>query len=421
LVKSVPPLRHVVASLPAVRAITCAALWSVLTAVAVLPGIDLPLRRIWPLILAAAICRTGRIVSTRLPSVERTFAGLSLCADALLLTGLLDITGGPFNPFIVLYVVFVWLAAADLSRAWAGAVAVIALTASSWLVMDHLQHLGAEHHRLNDFPTHLFTMWLSGVAVAELVVHYVSLANRAIAERQREADEAKARALRSEHVASLMTLAAGAAHELSTPLGTIALAARELERAAGRQPGSAAFKEDARLIRTEVDRCQIILERMSGRAGSGVPEVRPLVPPDELARLAAAALTDAHRHRLDVQLAEGSSSLVAVPEAAGAISSLLKNAFDASADDSRVVLRIVPNGSTLHIEVRDRGCGMSPEVMRRAGEPFFTTKKAGRGLGLGVFLARTFAERTGGMLWFEQDGGTVAILELPARSEVAVA
>jgi two-component system sensor histidine kinase RegB len=64
---------------------------------------------------------------------------------------------------------------------------------------------------------------------------------------------------------------------------------------------------------------------------------------------------------------------------------------------------------------------MSDEVLRRAGEPFCTPKEAGRGLGLGVFLARTFAERAGGMLWFERSGGTIAILEIPGTSEAAVA
>jgi two-component system sensor histidine kinase RegB len=418
--KSGPDMRHVVASLPMLRVMTCALLWAVLGTVVLLPPLDLPLGRIWPLILGAAAFRTLRVVVSR-RSHERTLDGLSLCADALLLTGLLDITGGPFNPFIVLYVVFAWLAGAAVSRAWAGVVGAIAVTGSAWLVVDHVRHLGAEHHRLNDFPTHLFTMWISGMAIAELVVHYVGLASRAIADRQREADEAKARALRSEHLASLMTLAAGAAHELSTPLSTIALAARELERASSREPGAAGLSEDARLIRTEVDRCQVILEKMSGRAGNGVPDVRSFVPPAELAHLAAAALTDAQRQRLQIQVADELSRSPASAEAADAVSSLLKNAFDASNDNSPVVLRIRPRASMIRIEVHDRGSGMSDAVMRRAGEPFFTTKEAGRGLGLGIFLARTFAERAGGMLWFERTGGTVAILEIPARDEAAVA
>jgi two-component system, sensor histidine kinase RegB len=202
---------------------------------------------------------------------------------------MLDITGGPFNPFILMYGILVWLAAAAVSRTWAAIVGVVALTGSAWLVTDHLQNFGAEHHRLNDFPTHLFTTWMSGVAIAELAVHYVTLANRAIAERQRDADEARARAIRSEHLASLMTLAAGAAHELSTPLGTIAVAARELERASSRQ-GPASLVDDARLIRTEVDRCQFILSRLSGRAGSGIPDEPALLPPAALAHRAAEGL-----------------------------------------------------------------------------------------------------------------------------------
>ena len=76
----------------------------------------------------------------------------------------------------------------------------------------------------------------------------------------------------------------------------------------------------------------------------------------------------------------------------------------------------------VRIEVHDRGAGMSPEVRRRVGEPFYTTKEPGRGLGLGLFLTRTFAERSGGTLQFDSDNGTTAILEIPARAvEVTLA
>jgi two-component system sensor histidine kinase RegB len=71
------------------------------------------------------------------------------------------------------------------------------------------------------------------------------------------------------------------------------------------------------------------------------------------------------------------------------------------------------------IEVRDRGAGMPLETRLRAGEPFFTTKEAGKGLGLGLFLVRTFAERSGGTLDFDVGEGTTAILEIPALSDEA--
>ena len=97
-----------------------------------------------------------------------------------------------------------------------------------------------------------------------------------------------------------------------------------------------------------------------------------------------------------------------------AISSLLKNAFDASAQAEGVVLRFGVRHAMVRIEVRDRGTGMSPDAKRRAGEPFFTTKQPGHGLGLGLFLVRTFAERSGGTLEFDGVAGTTAILEIPA-------
>src|SRR5207249_3370837 len=160
-----------------------------------------------------------------------------------------------------------------LSPRWGVLVALVSTVGFGWLVLDHVNAEMAEHHRLNDFPTHLFTMWLAGAAIAELVAHYVSRARAALALRQQQVDEARGRALRSEHLAALTTLAAGAAHELSTPLATIAVAARELERHADRLsrelPPVEPLKDDAKLIRTEVDRCQVILDGMSGRAPDG--------------------------------------------------------------------------------------------------------------------------------------------------------
>jgi len=360
--------------------------------------------------------------------VPRPLQGLAWCADAALLTGLLDITGGPFNPFIVMFVTYVWLAAVTVSPPWAVLVTVVSAIGFAWLVVDHVQAESVAHHRLNDFPAHLFTMWFAGAAIAELVAHYVSRARAALAQRQQELDDARERALRSEHLASLATLAAGAAHELSTPLATIAVASRELERQAQRLsetlPLVEPLKEDARLIRTEVDRCQVILDTMSGRASEGVASAADPLPADAIANLVRSRLSDEHRSRLRVSIESG-ASVPAAPGAAmvQAISSLLRNAFDASDPTSDVSLRFEQRGGMVRIEVRDRGAGMSPEVLRRAGEPFYTTKPAGHGMGLGLFLTRTFAERSGGALYFDTADGTTAVLEIPAvpGKEIALA
>ncbi|MEO5896426.1 MAG: ATP-binding protein [Vicinamibacterales bacterium] len=420
-------VRHVVAWLPVVRWGICLLLWAAVTVVWLLPHLELSLRAIAPLGLTAAICRTLVVlVSRRGEPVPAFWLGLALCADAALLTGLLDITGGLFNPFIVMYVTYVWLAAVTVSPAWGVVVSATCAVGFGWLVVDHLAAEMATHHRLNDFPAHLFTMALAGAAIAELVAHYVGRARAELAQRQRELDEARDRALRSEHLAALTTLAAGAAHELSTPLATIAVAARELERNANRLsaqfPPVAPLNEDARLIRTEVDRCRVILDGMSGRAQGGSPLAAEPMAPSVLAQLVRGRLSEERQDRFCVEI-EPAAAAPAVAGAAmvQALSTLLANAFEASGPASTVSLRFLQRGAMVRVEVHDRGSGMSPEVRRRAGEPFFTTKETGYGLGLGLFLTRTFAERSGGTLHFETNDGTTAILEIPAASAAGVA
>jgi two-component system sensor histidine kinase RegB len=414
-------VRHVVAWLQPVRWITCIALWTVLAVAWLFPHLDLSLRDIRVLGLTAAICRTLVAVtyhqSGRVPAA---FFGLAFASDAVLLTGLVDITGGPFNPFIVIYAAYVWAAAVVVSPVWAAAVNLVSLGGFGWLVVDHLRAELMEHHRLNDFPTHMFTMWFAGAGVAELVAHYVARARAALAHQQAQVNEARERASRSERLASLTTLAAGAAHELSTPLATIAVAARELELNAAHvaepQPVGAALRDDARLIRSELDRCQAILDGMSGRAGAGVPATLEPLTPVAIARLVQERLAAARRQRLDIEIAPDAPSPSATgAELVQAISSLLKNAFEASSGDDRVTLRFAARNGMVRIEVRDRGLGMTADTQRRVGEPFFTTKEPGHGLGLGLFLVRTFAERSGGTLDFDVREGTTAILEVPAR------
>ncbi len=341
----------------------------------------------------------------------------------MLLAGLLDITGGPFNPFIVVFATYVWWATVSLSPRAGVLVSLVSALGFGWLVVDHVHAGMAEHHRLNDFPAHLFTMWFSGAAIAELVAHYVARARLTLAQRQRQLDDARDRAARSERLSSLTTLAAGAAHELSTPLATIAVAARELDRNAARVSETttvgAALRDDARLIRAELDRCQRILDGMSGRAGGDLTTLEPMAP-NSIARLIRDRLNEDHRQRLVVEIDPDAS----VPSATGAelvqaIGSLIRNAFDASAGDEKVFLRFGARDTVSRIEVRDRGTGMSADERRRAGEPFYTTKEPGRGLGLGLFLVRTFVERAGGTLEFNDGNGTTAILELPALAREA--
>jgi two-component system, sensor histidine kinase RegB len=419
MVRSDSEVRHVVAWLPAVRLVNCLTLWAVFGAAWLLPSLHLSLRAIAGVGFAAAICRTCVLFADRSWLPEwRGWRGIALGFEAALLTGLLDITGGPLNPFLVIYVIYVWLAGVTLSSLWAIGVGLIAAGGFGWLVVDHLQAGLLEHHRLNDFPAHLFTMGFTGVTVAELVAHYIGQARIALAERQQEVDQAREQAAHSERLASLMTLAAGAAHELSTPLSTIAVAAGELERnTRGANLNAGALGEDARLIQAAVLRCQAILDGMSGRATGTISAAESLIP-EVIVRLARQDLRDDRQDRLRIEIApDAAAAPISTPETSRALSSLLKNAFDASNATDLVELRITRRGPMLRFEVQDTGPGLTAEARRRAGEPFFTTKRAGEGLGLGIFLARTIAEQAGGSLQLESTAGTTAVLEIPSMRQ----
>jgi len=312
------------------------------------------------------------------------------------------------------------LAALTLGSIPAVIVGMIVSASYAVLIYWHVRELVPVHHRLNDFPTHLFTIWLAGTVATELVAYFVGQASEALLKREAALDTMRARAARSERLASLTTLTAGTAHELSTPLATIALTSRELQRALDLRGADRELTEDATLIRSEVDRCQEILDRMSGRAGGVSADEPEAVVIDELLTEVCSRLSPDRSRRLVVR-SSPELPVALVPRAGlrQSLLSLIVNAFDASPDDvSPVMVTITADGDLFRVIVADKGLGLTPEVARRAGEPFFTTKEAGRGLGLGLFLTRVFAERLGGSLKLESFEGTMATLELPLNTRL---
>jgi two-component system sensor histidine kinase RegB len=382
----------------------------------VIPSWDL-LDHIASLLAASAIAHAA--IARRLSggrAVSTPWAGAAVALDIVLLTGLLQLTGGPLNPFAVVYVVYVTLAALTITRTWAFSLAGLSVLCYAVLIYWHtLEHFPV-HHRLTDVPTHLLTMWLAATSTAELVIYFLVKASHALARREEELAAMRERTARSERLASLTTLAAGAAHELSTPLATIALASRELEHALDARRPSNTLLDDARLIRHEVDRCREILDQMSGRAGSGTSNS---AEPIELTSI----LTDVRRRlpadraeRLIIHADDVYPMQLPRFSCTQAILALVKNAFDATPDLTLpVVAEVTRNNGTMRVIIRDQGMGLSPNVRLHAGEPFFTTKETGQGLGLGLFLARVFAEQFGGSVTLQPLGrGTEAVLTLPS-------
>jgi len=346
-----------------------------------------------------------------------------LFLDVLTLTALLLTAGGPSNPFSVFYLVHVALAALLLAPrpAWLVAALTSLAFGSLFVLPSHSIDPHAMHMQHGASSMHLQGMWLAYSLAAGFVVHFVSRVASALQAREHELFELQRSAVRHEKLASLSTLAAGAAHELGTPLGTIALVAKELERGLEAGSSAEALIPDVRLIRQEVERCREILQQMAARAGEGAGEMLAKIS----VRGVEQDLSDALGARASQIAFERSGELDQFDELMApkrllvqVLANLVRNAFDAQAEAGNTEpVRVVTSveAERAAFEIFDAGPGIPAEASSRVGEPFFTTKAPGRGLGLGVFLARAFAEKMGGELTLSArpSGGTVARLSVP--------
>ena len=371
--------------------------------------------RSWPVLVALLALGASSNVAlsrsiSRAPPTERAFA-VALVVDVLVLSALLHGTGGATNPFSVFYLVYVALAGIVLTGRRAMALAVLTMAAFGTLFLrgsaaEEMQRL---HHGAA-FSLHLYGMWFAYVLAAAVVGTFVARLVKALRERERELSEAQEARARVERVAALGTLAAGAAHELATPLGTIAVVAKELERMDQAAPDVKSIREDARLLRTEVERCRVIVDELAGRSGSDLAEA-----PSERA---VGAVFDAVRAALGQDAAkvrfEGDVTVtLRVPPQAlvRALVNLVRNALDAS---GKAEVRSERQGEKLRFTVHDDGPGLSADALAHLAEPFFTTKSSDRGMGLGLYLVRTFADASGGQLSVATgEHGSTFCLEIP--------
>ncbi|HWE51173.1 MAG TPA: ATP-binding protein [Bryobacteraceae bacterium] len=363
-----------------------------------------------------------KFVSSRNP---QALLGELFCLDTVCLTVVLGLTGGPMNPFSLLYLVQIMLSAMVLNKTWTWFLGMLS-TCAFGLLFWFSKPIAAfsPHHAESGLTLHLAGMWIAFTIAALLITFFIGKVSEAVRQHEREVLDLRDRLAKSQRLASLVTLSAGAAHELGTPLGTIAVVAKELERSLAQQdaPGSgqrlalrAALLDDAKLIRAEVARCRLILERMSADGAETPGEASIPVP---LSQILAGVAARFERYPEFRFINGETDQILLLPREATvqAVSALVKNALDANIDHREVVLKAQIRDSQVRFVVEDKGAGMSPEVLSHLAEPFFTTKAPGVGMGLGTFLVRMFAEHLNGRLSFDSTPGkgSTAVLELPA-------
>jgi two-component system, sensor histidine kinase RegB len=394
-----------------------------LTVVAVRFGMNLeiPLAPLFALVGVALISNLVCIACARVWTPEDWWLLTVMALDVLIFSGLLYFTGGPENPFSFLYLVPIAIAAITLRSAWTWMLVLLSLASSLVLFARH-QPLPAAGGHAGHMALHLRGMWVAFGVASAFIVYFLMRVRRALGAREEELVSSRNLAARQERLASLATLAAGAAHELATPLSTIAVVAKDLERAVVAAGGPAAAADDVRLTREEVERCRRILARMRVDAGDPAGERFARVSVRELVDDCLGGSTELERAVSVISVTldpTTAAATTALPRHAfgQALRGLVDNARQASPPGAPVSLRVAADDDRrrLVFEIADRGAGIAPELLARVGEPFFTTKPTGQGMGLGIFLARAIVERLGGELSIRSapGAGTTATLWLP--------
>src|SRR5512133_1028709 len=376
-----------------------------------------PLLTIGALVAAETV---GNVLLERWTAQGRVALGhlvTTLAIDAVVLSVLIDLTGGASNPFSTLYLVNIALAAALLPGTWAWILSGVNLVCYGVLFVHEM--VTSPQHHIYQGPTQDFMrlhgVWIAFCFAATFIVYFIRRVARALADRERELLVVRVRAERRDKLASLATLAAGAAHELSTPLSTIAVVCGELRRTLDDAPEE--VRADLGLIRDQGARRRAVLDRMARHAGANAGEPFAMVALPAWAESGMDGLPDRSRVTLEIAPGADTASVIGPPRALGdALRGLLKNAVQASPPGTQVRLWMGADDGKARVAVIDQGKGMPQDVLQRAGEPFFTTKVPGEGMGLGLFLTRTLVDQLGGEFTMASRPGvgTEVRIELPA-------
>jgi len=334
-----------------------------------------------------------------------------LLTDIALLTGLLAFSGGPANPLTSLYLPPVAVAAAILParKVWLVAATAVLGYSLLWGVSTPMTVEDVD----SAMRMHLTGMWLTFAASAVLIAGFISRITQALRKREFQLAKAREQALRDERIVALGNLAASAAHELGTPLATMAVLAGEMAE------GPAIPDElrgDMALLRRQIAACKDIITSLAERAGSNRAESGGAIALDRwIEKLVARwrSLRPRVAPRLSMENAAAAPSIFGEATLEQALLSLLNNAADASPGD--VDITAIWSNDHLRLQILDRGPGMDAVLQLGAGREFLRTRPEGAGIGL--FLAQATLNRYGGEINFKlrSGGGTVTHVSLPLK------
>lgn len=365
----------------------------------------LPLVAVLLLLSAFNFAAMRRDAAAPLTAVE--LAG-QIAIDLVGMTVMFYLTGGVTNPLVSLLLLPVAAAAFALPLAWAGGVAALAIALYTLLLFYSLPLPVADAARATRL--HLSGMWLTFVVSAAMIAWFVARMTASIRERDARLAAAREQALRDAQVVALGQLAAGAAHELGTPLATMNVLVGEL---LAESPLAPAMREDLELLRRQIGACKEIVGGLTRQAGVARAEGETSETVAVWLDLLLArwrTLWPQAACLLECEPATAALGLRPDPALDQAVINLLNNAARAAPHGMRVTA--TRTGACLRIAIRDSGPGFPPEVLRCCGAQ--PVPPQGEGAGIGLWLTRAAVERLGGRMMLENTPtGGQAILEVP--------
>ncbi len=367
----------------------------------------------WLILLNYALINAGlKWWLSRRQGIHEWLFLANLALDLVLIWLFLRFSGGSANPFTLLFLLPVIVAAATLRPAaiWLlTGLSIAAYTLLLWLTPEHHNHTAMQ----SSFSLHLLGMWLGLVFSAGLVAYFVTGMGRALRNSEAQLARAREQALRDERVIALGAMAAGAAHELGTPLASMNLLVDELQSTAN---ADQAAQAQLQLLKAQIQRCKKVLSGLSAHGHELHAEAGQA--------MTARQLLDAVLQRWRQQRPDASVKLQwqgDIPEARlladetlfQSLCSLLNNAADASSETIELSARL--QDDVLWLDIQDHGPGISQSIAGRIGREPVTGKSAQQGLGIGLLLASSVIERLGGEVTHRSAaaGGTVASVSLP--------
>jgi len=395
-------------------------------------GLEIPLREtpLWGIITAMGLFNwwTWLRLGHDGPIDEQELF-IQISFDVLAITGILYFTGGATNPIAWFFLLPLIIAATILPQFYIWYMVIFTTGCYTLLMafyepLPSIQPMAMLHHDVDPallhalsqqhgLELHVFGMWFGFVFSAVLVAYFVVEMANTLRSQERRLAQAREQALRNERVLALGTLAAGAAHEMGTPLGTMAILIKEIENECGADTPVDLLAR-LKILRTQVDRCKKALSVMSASAGEQRAESGHVMSlPAFLDETVESWKQQRHNpvidyHKRGVILP---SSILAEQTLNHALVNILNNAADASPEGVEMIANWTQD--TVTIDILDNGPGITPGLHAKLGKTPVTTKE--QGLGLGLFLAFTTVERLGGLVEMKPriSGGTCTTIQLP--------